>query len=354
MLHNPLIPTILRASDDFRRSAGMALDRLQMGPVEAHWELMLSQPGFTLRRYGDAKFGAVPVLIVPAPIKRPYIFDLLPPVSVVRRLQEKGFVVYVIDWRQPKHTHISWGLADYAVAWIGTAASAIADKHVKKPVLVGHSLGGTLAAIFTASQPDRIQRLLLILAPLRFGAEAGAFAPIVNGSPRTDIVMQFTGGTSGTLLDVASSASAPEEFIAGRWQDAVASLFEPSALDIHQRVVRWTLDEFAPPEALFTEIVELLYRGDAFARGELRLSGMTISTARLAELPVAAVVDKSSRVVPPASSLAPLVDPAVYAYEREVGVALQHVGPLVGRRAHRDLWPQLSDWMWNPSSEANR
>ena len=207
---------------------------------------MLSRPGFTLRCYGDAKFGAVPVLIVPAPIKRPYIFDLLPPVSVVRRLQEKGFVVYVIDWRQPKHTRVNWGLADYAVVWIGTAANAIVDKHGKKPILIGHSLGGTLEAIFTASQPDRIQRLLLILAPLRFAAEAGAFAAIVNGSPRADVVMQFTGGTSGTLLDMASSVCAPEEFIAGEWQDATASLFDPSALHIHQRVVRWTLDEFAP------------------------------------------------------------------------------------------------------------
>jgi poly(3-hydroxyalkanoate) synthetase len=43
---------------------------------------------------------APPVLIVPAPIKRPYIFDFLPPVSVVRRLLEKGFAVYLIDGRE--------------------------------------------------------------------------------------------------------------------------------------------------------------------------------------------------------------------------------------------------------------
>ena len=343
MLHNPLIPTFLRASDHFRKV------RIVKSFLIAYKLVLWKLTGNQCSLGQDSLFAAtaMPSSIVPAPIKRPYIFDLLPPVSVVRRLQEKGFVVYVIDWRQPKHTRVNWGLADYAVVWIGTAANAIVDKHGKKPILIGHSLGGTLAAIFTASQPDRIQRLLLILAPLRFAAEAGAFAAIVNGSPRADVVMQFTGGTSGTLLDMVSSLCAPAEFIAGRWQDAAASILDPSALDIHQRVVRWTLDEFAPPEALFTEVVELLYRGDAFARGELRLSGMTITPEGLAELPVATVIDKTSRVVPPASSLAPLLDPAVYDYEPEVGVALQHVGPLVGRKAHRELWPQLNDWMCN-------
>jgi polyhydroxyalkanoate synthase subunit PhaC len=32
-------------------------------------------------------------------------------------------------------------------------------------------------------------------------------------------------------------------------------------------------------------------------------------------------------------------------YERETAVALQHVGALVGRRAHRRLWPRILDWI---------
>jgi polyhydroxyalkanoate synthase len=36
---------------------------------------------------------------------------------------------------------------------------------------------------------------------------------------------------------------------------------------------------------------------------------------------------------------------AVLHYEGDVGVALQHVGPLVGRRAHAHLWPQIVGWI---------
>jgi polyhydroxyalkanoate synthase len=32
-------------------------------------------------------------------------------------------------------------------------------------------------------------------------------------------------------------------------------------------------------------------------------------------------------------------------YGGDIGVALQHVGPLVGRQAHRLLWPRIVDWM---------
>jgi polyhydroxyalkanoate synthase len=114
------------------------------------------------------------VLIVPAPIKRPYIFDLLPPVSVVRRLLERGFAAYLMDWREAGEPETDWGLAEYARAWIGTVLAAIAERHGGKPVLIGHSIGRIFAAIFAASEPDRIQKLLLITAPLRFGVEVGA------------------------------------------------------------------------------------------------------------------------------------------------------------------------------------
>jgi polyhydroxyalkanoate synthase len=345
MPEQTLIASMLRASDGLRRLAGLVLDRLHMGPVETDWNRMLSERGFVLRRYANATPDAPPVLIVPAPIKRPYIFDLLPPVSVVRRLQEKGFAVYLIEWRDAGDSGADCGLSEYAGTWLGSAVGAIARRHGRKPVLVGHSLGGTFAAIFAAAEPERVQKLLLVEAPLRFGPDTGALALVVGASPPAGLVANLAGGAPGSLLDMASTAGAPGEFIAGRWQDAAASFLDWGALSIHQRVIRWTLDEFAQPPRLFAETVELLYRGDAFARGTLRLADRPVSPAGLAVLPIAVLIDETSRLVPPASALGPLSNPDVYFYEPEVGVALQHVGPLVGRRAHRELWPRLADWM---------
>jgi polyhydroxyalkanoate synthase len=72
--HAFLATMLLRASDCFRRSVGLALDQMHLGPLETAWDAVLSEPGFALRHYGAAEPHAPPVLLVPAPIKRPYIF----------------------------------------------------------------------------------------------------------------------------------------------------------------------------------------------------------------------------------------------------------------------------------------
>jgi polyhydroxyalkanoate synthase len=250
----------------------------------------------------------------------------------------------MIAWRDAR-ADADWGLAEYASEWIGAAVESVSEQQRNKPILAGHSIGGTFVALFAAAQPDRVAKLLLIEAPLYFGEEAGALAPIVAGSPPGDVIAQFAGGGPGSLLDVASVAADPGEFVIGRWQDAVACALDPEGWAIHQRVIRWTLDEFAQPSRLFAETVELLYRRNAFARGELRLSGRAVLPQNLSQLAVASVIDVSSRLVPPVSALAPIEQAAVYEYEPERGVALQHVGPLVGRRAHGVLWPRLLEWL---------
>ena len=340
MIQNSMFPMFFM-SDALRRSLGWLLDAAGLAPHEASWHIVLKQSDLQLRRYGQQAETAGPVLIVPAPIKRPYIFDLLPEVSVIRRLTEAGFSVYLSEWCEEGSASGDLGKS---VESLRIALEKIASEHGRAPILIGHSLGGTLAAILAAIEPHRVDKLVLIEAPLRFGEQTGALRPITAYADSW-----LFGGTveaiPGSLLGLASVAAAPEEFAFGRWSDAWASLADPKAFAIHSRVIRWSLDEFAPPAPLLRSVVDLLYRKDRFARNELRLLGGAARSASLAEIPIAAIVDHTSRLVPPSSALEPLSSPSVFAYVPEIGVGLQHVGPLVGRRAHREIWPRVIDWM---------
>jgi polyhydroxyalkanoate synthase len=101
---------------------------------------------------------------------------------------------------------------------------------------------------------------------------------------------------------------------------------------------------------LLVDIVEGLYRDDRFALGTLRINGRLADPASLADIPALVVVQPHSRVVPPKSALGLFGKLAVRGlrvldYDGEVGVALQHVGALVGPSAHRRLWPKIVAWI---------
>jgi polyhydroxyalkanoate synthase len=328
-------------SDVIRRSLGRMLDDAGLAPREASWRLVLQRAGLQLRRYDQQSGAAGAVLIVPAPIKRAYIFDLLPEVSVIRRLSAAEFVVYLSEWREADGASGDLG---ETVDTLRMVLEKIATEHGRAPILVGHSLGGTLAAILAAMEPHRVDKLVLIEAPLRFGEQTGALRPI-TGYPDNWLFGGPVQSIPGSVLDLASVAAAPGEFAFGRWSDAWASLWDPEALAIHARVIRWSLDEFAPSAVLIRNVIDMLYRQDRFARNELWLLGRVLGSASLAEIPIAAIVDHTSRVLPPASTLEPLSSPTVFSYVPEIGVGLQHVGPLVGRRAHREIWPRVIEWM---------
>ena len=84
--------------DRMRRAQGSFCDAVGLGPVETPYETIRREPGISLRRYGEGAQSGPLVLIVPAPIKRPYIWDLLPPVSVVRSCGRAGFRAFMLAW----------------------------------------------------------------------------------------------------------------------------------------------------------------------------------------------------------------------------------------------------------------
>src|SRR4051812_45653192 len=88
--------------DEVRRRTGLALDWAALGPIETPSRVLAEMPGARLRAYHSLAGSAGPVLlIVPAPIKRSYIWDLMPAVSVVRHCLRRGVRVFLLEWLDP-------------------------------------------------------------------------------------------------------------------------------------------------------------------------------------------------------------------------------------------------------------
>jgi polyhydroxyalkanoate synthase len=335
--------------DALRRLAGEWLDANAPGRREVPYRIVHAEPGVSLRAYEAPPRGPV-AMLVPAPIKQAYIWDLLPRASVVRRLLASGFRVYLVDWARPTPSDRNRGLADYADRLLVACADAIAAETGAARVLVaGHSLGGTLAAIFASLQPDRVQGLVLLGAPINFGRDFGLFAPIVALSPRAESVTAAQGNVPGSFLNGVSLIASPETFAWSRLQDFLQCLPDAEAMERHLAVERWTLDEKPLAAQLFVEVWEQLFRENRFMDGTLALRGRRATPASVTS-PLLCLLDARCPIAPPQAVL-PFHAAAgsrvkkLLSYLGDSGVSLQHVGMLVGRNAHRDLWPEIVDWM---------
>jgi len=334
------------ATDAFRRMQGDLLASLGLGPVESGYRVVTSGPYWRLRDYGS-RHPSRSVLIVAAPIKRPYIWDLTPAVSAIRYCLGAGLRVYLLEWLPASGETCRVGIAECGDAISASLAMIEPDAEPSKPILMGHSLGGTLAAIYAASSPGTIDGLVLLSSPLCFQADESAFrdalvslvpAPVSDSDPYP-----------GSILAQASAAASPYTFIWSRLLDAILSAGDSRALEIHARIERWALDEVALPGKLVREIVDTLYRENQFCRGTLKIGGKTIGLSSLS-VRTLAVVNTGDAVAPSASinPMRDVLDPdnlRIVEYSGEAGVCLQHLGILVGRQAFARIWPQIISWM---------
>jgi polyhydroxyalkanoate synthase len=338
----------LQQMDHVRQARGRMLDQAGYGPQETPYTVLHVEAGLTLRKYSQEETKGPAVLIVPAPIKKAYIWDLTPEVSVVRRWLEHGYQVYLAQWTPD--TGADFGLDDYSDRLLGTCQRAIQeDSGHTQITIAGHSLGGILSAMYSCLHPEKVRAAVLLEAPLHFGSDVGCFAPLIAATPNAQPIANAFQQVPGAFLNVVSAMAAPHAFQLERILDRCLCMANPAALATHMRVERWTHDESPLPARLFTEVVESLWREDRLTRGTLDIGGRQIGPKNLTS-PLLNVLDPRSHVIP-ARSVLPFHDAAasenkqVLHYEGDIGVNLQHVGVLVGASAHAKIWPAIFAWL---------
>ena len=336
--------------DKARKRRGVAMDQLGYGPTESPHQMALAVPGVRLRFYGGNPSSNSIALIVPAPIKRHYIWDLAPECSVVQHALREGMLVYLAEWTEPHENQSRMGLSDYAYRLLDQCVRAIRTTHPSGQLfLLSHSLGGLFATVYSAMRPEQVAGLVLVETPLHFGSASGSFTPLVAFGPPADKVAQVFDNVPGSVLSLASVIASPATFQVERYGDFIASLGSSRMLRTHMQVERWTLDESPMPGRLFEEVVEDLYRRDSLMRGTLAVATRTLSPKEVTA-PLLSVYDPHSVVIPPDSVIAfhnaaGSRQKRLLAYEGDTGVALAHVGVLLGENAHRRLWPEIFAWL---------
>jgi polyhydroxyalkanoate synthase subunit PhaC len=337
-------------NDILRRAQGDVVGAFGLDPQESPHQIITSGAHWCLRDYGGNDRSRS-LLIIAAPIKRPYIWDLTPSISAIRFCLHRGLSIQLLEW-MPASPHAgNNGLDEYVLAISEAVATTAAQG--AKPFLIGHSLGGTLAAIYGAFLPESIRGLVLLGAPLCFEPSANQFRDaLVTLVPRE---ISDTDPFPGSLLSHSSALASPRTFIWSRLIDAAMNIADPLAMEIHARVERWALDEVPLPGKLVHQIIDWLYRENRFCRGSLKICEKVIGPSSLS-VPTLVVVNTTDEIAP-LNSIKPFADAMpknvrVNEYPGELGVCLQHLGILVGRHAQAHVWPEIVSWLKSLSGDS--
>jgi len=331
--------------DIIRRTQGDVAGALGLNPSECPYQTVRSHSYWRLRDYGG-RDRLRPLLIIAAPIKKPYIWDLTSSTSAIRFCLGQGLRVHLLEWMPASLQTSNCGIDDYVLAISEAVATNTTAAQGAKPSLIGHSLGGTLAAIYGAFLPDSISSLVLLGAPLCFQPSENHFRDaLVTFVPRQ---ISDSDPFPGSVLSYASALASPGTFIWSRLMDAATSIADPIAMEIHARVERWALDEAALPGTLVHHIIDWLYRENRFCRSALKIRGKFIGPASLSVATLAVV--NTADDIAPLVSVKPFADATtekvrIIEYPGERGVCLQHLGILVGRHAQARVWPEIIAWL---------
>ena len=333
-------------ADMLRRAQSEAIGAFGLNPQECPYRIAASGNHWRLRDYATQSTSPS-LLIVAAPIKRPYIWDLAPSVSAISHCLREGLHVYLLEWAPEAGRTQNNGLDEHAKAISECVAMISGQTAGTRPFLIGHSLGGTLAAIFSARAPASIQGLILLGAPLCFEPATSKFRDALVALLPPDV--SEADPFPGSLLSCMATLAAPGTFIWSRLLDATLSVTDGQALEIHALVERWSLDEVTLPGKLVHQIMQWLFRENRFCRGTLEVCGTVVGPSNLS-VPTLAVVNMTDEIAPltsikPCIDAIPLADVRLIEYPGETGVGLQHLGVLIGRQAHARVWPEIISWL---------
>ncbi len=284
-----------------------------------------------------------PLLVVASLINRYYVLDLLPERSLVSSLCERGFDVYVLDWKAPGAAGPRRSFADYLDGAIADAAALAARRAgTDRCALLGYCMGGTLAAAFAARRPSLVQALVLLGAPIDFHASGELARWTERGRFDADLLMDVLGNMPPWLMQSGFKLLSPLD----GWRRAIDLARHAGDEVVLRQLVAleaWLEDNVAFPGGVYREYIRALYQGNALVRGTFTVAGARIALRDLTA-PLLNVVALRDRICEPPSSraLMPLAGSRdAELLEFDVG----HIGLTTSARAQRELWPRLAAWL---------
>ncbi len=303
----------------------------------------------------------VPILIVYALVNRYYILDLQPDKSVIKKLLDEGFDVYVIDWGYPSGVDMYLTLDDYVNGYINGAVDKILERSgLDKITLLGVCQGGTFSVMYAALHPEKVKNLVTLVAPVDFDTDKG----ILNlwaKSLDIDKIVDYYGIVPGDFLNSGFLLLDPFRLMIDKYvgmfdrieckpDDMACQLRNEDYIKNFLRMEKWIFDSPDQAGETFRQFMKDCYQKNLLIKNEMMLNGKKINLKNIT-MPLLNVMAEFDHLVPTDASK-PLSG-AVSSSDTETLVfPTGHIGIFVGSKSQKEVCPKIAAWL-KPRSLGN-
>lgn len=299
----------------------------------------------TLYRYlppaGQARSGALPLLICFALVNRPYVLDLQPERSLIRRLLEAGLDVHLLDWGDPEEGGRT-GLGEYILEHLGGGIRHLRAQYGVPAVdLLGVCQGGVLSLCYSALRPAEVAHLVTLTTPVDFHTPDNLLSAWMRGLDTR--LIEALGQVPGALLNGLFLSLMPLRLAQEKYVRLLTGHAEAAAVEDFVRMEKWIFD--SPPQAgtALAQFMRWFYQENRLVRGTLEIGGAPVRLAAVRQ-PVLNLYALQDHIVPPSASRALGRHVGARRYS-EHGVASGHIGMYVSRAARDSVPQRISAWL---------
>jgi poly[(R)-3-hydroxyalkanoate] polymerase subunit PhaC len=285
---------------------------------------------------------ARPLLVCFALVNRPYILDLQPDSSLVRRLLEAGRNVYLVDWGNPDEGDRLEELNDYLEEGLGGCVRHILDAHGSEALdLLGVCQGGVFSLCYSALHPGQVGNLVTLTTPVDFQTPDDLLSRWVREVDTA--LLARIGNVPGELLNALFLSLMPFRLMQQKYVRLLTGRADQRAVEAFVRMERWIFDSPPQAAAALTQFVRWFYQENRLMRGTLELGGRIVDLKSVRQ-PLLNLYARGDHIVPAA---------ACEAMGRYVGsrdytacaIDTGHIGMYVSRKAREEIPQRIISWL---------
>lgn len=338
---------LARTRNGIKHLAGYDKVKVGQTPREEIW----ARDKAKLYRYrSNQRKHRTPVLLVMSLVSKAYIFDLRPGSSFVEVLLGKGLDVFVLDWGVPDRLDADNTFETYCDNYLTGAVRATCDEAGSDGVtLLGYCLGGVLALLHTAGNPESpVKTLVCMATPVDYSKMGPGTLLTSDGRLDIDDMIDETGNVPADAILNSFKLLRPTGDLAGYanlWQN----LWNDEYVEAYQAMTGWARDQIPFPGAAMRQSIRWFNRENALMSDTVRMGGRPV---RLADItcPFLSVLAENDHIAPP-EAVGPLIDLVGSPDKTEMRLPAGHVGLMVGRAASKHTMPAIADWVAGRSAD---